>query len=307
MVARLTTFIHPMLAREVREPFSDEHWLYEVKWDGCRAIAELKGTEVRLYSRTGLLLNPTYPGLVAALRGLNLDAVLDGEIVAMDQAGKSNLHLLEQYEGQSSITLCYQVFDLLYKDGHLLEDQPLLWRKQLLKGVLRPNEQIRYCDHVRSNGLALFQKALRGSMEGIMGKRLDSTYHEGQRSGDWLKIKTYRQDEAIIVGYIPGADHALGALILARYEDGRLCAAGRVDKGISPEWAGVLHKRMQGLTRKTSPLRPAPRAEGVVTWLKPSLVCSIRYTELAGDGSFRDPVFGGLRMDKDAKEVNRTA
>jgi bifunctional non-homologous end joining protein LigD len=294
-----------MLAREVREPFSDDHWLYEVKWDGCRAIAELKGDEVRLYSRNGLLLNPTYPGLVAALKSLNLDAVLDGEIVAMDRAGKSNLGLLEQYDGQPSITLCYQVFDLLYKDGHLLEDQPLLWRKQLLKGVLRLNEQVRYCDHVRSSGLALFQKAMLESMEGIMSKRLDSTYHEGMRSPDWLKIKTHRQDEAIIVGYIPPAGRALGGLILARYEDGRLCGAGRIDNGIGPEWAGLMHKRMRGLTRKTSPLRPAPPVEAGITWLRPSLVCSVRYTELAADGSFRYPVFAGLRMDKDAKEVTR--
>src|ERR1700744_5170467 len=200
MSIRSDTFIRPMLAKEVREPFTDDHWIYEVKWDGYRAIAELHGDQVRLYSRSGADFAPLYPNLVDALRGLNLDAVFDGEIIAVDADARSCLEFLEQYPHRPELALRYQVFDLLHKDGHRLEDQPLLWRKQLLREILRPSEQVRYSEHVRGNGVAFFREAVASGLEGVMGKRLDSAYAEGQRSPDWLKIKTRQEDEAIIIG-----------------------------------------------------------------------------------------------------------
>ncbi|WP_133994531.1 ATP-dependent DNA ligase [Dinghuibacter silviterrae] len=286
---RKTSYIHPMLAREVREPFSDEHWLFEEKWDGYRAIAELKKDQVRLYSRNGRSFNETFPHIVNALRALRMDAVLDGEIVVLDDMGKSSLPLLERYDGR--LPLRFQVFDLLYKDGHCLEEQPLLWRKQLLKTILPPGDLVRYNDHVRGNGIELFQLASADAREGIIGKLADSVYSEGRRSPDWLKIKTHRETEAIIVGV------ADGSLLLARYEDDRLCYAGRVDKGPDfPESA------LRPLVRKTSPVKGFV-PENPVTWLRPTLVCTIRYTDLSAEGWFREPCFRGLRLDKNAREV----
>lgn len=287
-----------MLAKEVSEPFSDEHWLYEVKWDGYRAIAELQKDHVRVYSRSGQLFNDDYPELIKALQDLRLNAVLDGEIIALDAEGKSNLRLLEQYREQPGLTLRFQVFDLLYKDDHCLEDQPLLWRKQLLKAVLRNGEHIRYSDHVRGNGIAFFRDALGNAREGIMGKRADSVYSEGHRSPDWLKIKTHHDAEAIIVGYAPDTS----TLYLARYEGSRLCSAGRVRKGLTPRWIENLETRIKPLVRKTAPVKGLS-TEGAVTWLRPSLVCTIRYTEIGADGAFKNPLFRGLRIDKTAKEV----
>jgi bifunctional non-homologous end joining protein LigD len=287
-----------MLAKEVREPFSDEHWLYEVKWDGYRAIAELQKDNVRMYSRSGQSFNDDYPELIRALQDLQLNAVLDGEIIALDPEGKSNLRLLEQYRELPALTLRFQVFDLLYKDDHCLEDQPLLWRKQLLKAILRNGEHIRYSDHVRGNGIGFFRDALGSAQEGIMGKRADSVYSEGHRSPDWLKIKTHQDAEAIIVGYM--ADSA--TLLLGRYQGAVLCNAGRVHKGLTPRWIDTLETKIKPLVRKTSPIKGLS-ADGPVTWLKPTLVCTIRYTEISAEGAFKHPMFRGLRTDKSAREV----
>jgi bifunctional non-homologous end joining protein LigD len=296
MPGRKNAFIHPMLAREVSEPFSDEHWLYEVKWDGYRAIAELKGEAVRLYSRSGRSFNEDYPDIVAELRALRMDAVFDGEIVVLDRAGNSRLHLLEQYDGRWPLR--FQVFDLLFKDGHCLEKQPLLWRKQLLKTILPPGNRVRYNDHVRGNGIGLFKEAMAGDREGIMGKRADSVYSEGKRSADWLKIKTHREAEAVIIGM------ADGTLLLGRYEEDRLCFAGQVEKGPDfPEDA------LRALVRKTPPIKGWAAGQGgvsgqAITWLKPSLVCTIRYSALTGEGVFRDALFRGWRQDKQAREAH---
>jgi bifunctional non-homologous end joining protein LigD len=172
MSTQLVHFIQPMLAKEAKVPFFDDHWLFETKWDGYRAIAELKGDNVLLYSASGAVFNDRYPHLVEALRGLNLQAVLDGQIET----------------GDPDTLPRYHVFDILYKDQHRLEDQPLLWRKQLLKQVVRSGPYIRYSEHVRGEGIVLFQKTLQEHAKGIMGKKADSPYREGVRTSDWLKI-----------------------------------------------------------------------------------------------------------------------
>jgi bifunctional non-homologous end joining protein LigD len=191
MLNKRVRFIQPMLAREVFTPFSDDHWIYEVKWSGHRAIAELERDKVRLYSRRGLPFNLTYPAVAAALKDLNLNAILDGEIIALDERDRSSFHLLQQYGKQPGIRLQYQVFDLLYKDGQSLEREPLLWRKTLLRDILKTGEVIRYCDHIREKGVHLFQKGMAAHWDGIMGKKIDSPYREGLRSPDWVKIKMH--------------------------------------------------------------------------------------------------------------------
>jgi bifunctional non-homologous end joining protein LigD len=191
MLNKRVRFIHPMLAKEVFTPFSDDHWIYEVKWNGHRAIADLDREKVLLYSRKSQPFNLTFPTVVDALRGLNLNVVLDGEIVAIDERGRSSFHLLQQYGQQPGIRIQYQVFDLLYKDGQSLEKEPLLWRKTMLRDILKTGDVIRYSDHIREKGVHLFQKAMVAQWEGIMGKKIDSPYREGLRSADWVKIKMH--------------------------------------------------------------------------------------------------------------------
>ncbi|HTJ14496.1 MAG TPA: hypothetical protein VL547_20800 [Dinghuibacter sp.] len=289
MSTRSDTFIRPMLAKEVREPFSDEHWIYEVKWDGYRAIAELHGLQVRLYSRSGADFAPLFPNLVTALAQLNLDTVLDGEIIAVDADGRSCIEYLEQYPHRPGLALRYQVFDLLYKDGHRLEDQPLLWRKQLLRDViLKASELIRFSEHVRGDGVGFFREAVAGGLEGVMGKRLDSAYAEGHRSPDWLKIKTRQEDEAIIVGYTPSG------LVLGRYLELRLRFAGFV--AVTPPDEVVALP----VAEASFSLEDIPAD---VRWVSPTLVCGIRYTELDSFGRFLGARFAGLRRDKEPHEV----
>lgn len=288
MSPRSDMFIRPMLAKEVHEPFSDEHWIYEVKWDGYRAIAELHGNQVRLYSRSGADFSPLFPGLVTALAQLNLDTVLDGEIIAVDADGRSCLEYLEQYPHRPGLAVRYQVFDLLYKDGHRLEDQPLLWRKQLLRDTLRASDLIRYSEHVRGDGLAFFREAMASGLEGVMGKRLDSAYAEGQRSPDWLKIKTRQEDDAIIVGYTPTA------LLLGRWVETTLCYAGMAE--VSPPAEALASASVE-----------PPFSSGDfpfdVHWISPTLVCVIRYTELDASGLFTGARYMGLRKDKNARDI----
>jgi bifunctional non-homologous end joining protein LigD len=295
-----------MLATDTKEAFSDDQWIYEIKWDGYRALAELKGSSVRLYSRNGLSFNDTYPQIAEALSKLKLNAVLDGEIVALDQRGRPHFQLLQQFKDNPETILQFQVFDLLYKDGHSLEEQPLLWRKQLLKNTLKRHDLIKYCDHIRGDGERFFKEAVSLGQEGVMGKKADSVYHEGIRTKDWLKIKNRKEDEAIILGYTEpsGKRTHFGSLVLGRYKGSSLVYAGQVGTGFNEALLEELYRKMQPLIRKTPPLPIGELGiKGPVTWIRPRLVCSIRFTEKTSTGQFRHPVFVGLRIDKSPKEV----
>jgi bifunctional non-homologous end joining protein LigD len=306
MAGKLQHYVRPMLATETKEAFSDDQWIYEIKWDGYRAIAELKGSTVRLYSRNGLSFNETYPQIAEALGKLKLNAVLDGEIVALDDKGRPHFQLLQQFKENPQTVLQFQVFDLLYKDGHSLEEQPLLWRKQLLKNTLKAGGLIKYCDHIRGDGERFFREAVSLGQEGVMGKKADSVYQEGARTRDWLKIKNRKEEEAIILGYTEPAGKRtyFGSLVLGRYKGNALEFAGQVGTGFNEALLEQLYKKMQPLIRKTPPLITRGLGlKGPVTWIRPTLVCSIRFTEKTSNGQFRHPVFVGLRIDKTPKEV----
>ncbi|WP_028296611.1 DNA ligase D [Olivibacter sitiensis] len=302
-----SAFHRPMLAKETQRPFSGADWLFEIKWDGYRAIAET-GKDLRLYSRNGLDLSARYTTLVDELRGIGENMVLDGEIVAFNEAGLPSFQLLQQWEENPEGPIYYYVFDLLELDGKSLEAIPLLERKQKLEKLLSTGKgYVLYCDHVFEKGEAFFKEVGKRKLEGMMAKRTDSLYHEGKRTSDWLKVKHQQQEEAIVVGYTApqGARKYFGALALGMYEGEKLVYVGNVGTGFSDAVLEQLARTMEPLKVSKCPLDGEPPLGKKITWIRPQLVASISYAEITKDGRFRQPVYHGLREDKDAEEVRK--
>ncbi|MEO5684197.1 MAG: DNA polymerase ligase N-terminal domain-containing protein [Chitinophagaceae bacterium] len=216
---KLTHYYKPMLATPAATPFDDAAWIFEIKWDGYRAIAECGEKDLRFYSRNGLSFIHKYPSVAKALQRLKKSMVIDGEIVVLDAAGKPSFQLLQQYEGHPEYNIVYYIFDLLYLDGKDIRDLPLSNRKALLKKVLPSGKKsiIRFCDHVKKDGISFFKKASALDLEGMIAKKSDSVYAGGVRNNQWLKIKRHNTREAVIAGFTqPKAGRKyLGALILA--------------------------------------------------------------------------------------------
>ncbi|MFT3886157.1 MAG: DNA ligase D [Flavobacteriales bacterium] len=294
-----------MLAKPGAEAFDDPGWVFEIKWDGYRAIAET-GARQRLYSRNGLSFEQAYPPIWNALGRYKERLVLDGEIVALGARGLPSFQLLQGFPDHPDTPLVYQVFDLLELDGKPLDDLPLIERKRLLRRVLKDDAHIRYCDHVTGDGRAFFRLAGERGLEGVIAKRGDSTYHRGSRNGDWLKIKHHQGQEVVIGGYTAprGGRRYFGALLLGAYENGELHYVGHAGTGFDAATLRSLHARMEPLVRASSPFAERVKANAPAVWVKPELVANVRFTEWTDDGYMRHPVFEGLRIDKVAKDVH---
>lgn len=301
---KFTRFIHPMAARLHQGAFDDKDWVFEIKWDGYRAIAEINQGNVKLYSRNGLDFSADYATIYEALKKLNIHAVLDGEIVAFDEKGNPDFQQLQNAKNTKT-NLVYHVFDLLYLDGKSVEQLPLLKRKQLLQQLLPEATFIKYADHVSGSGKDFFAVMQERGLEGMMAKRANSIYEEGKRSNDWLKIKHVQTDEAIICGYTEpkGARKYFGALLLGMYRQGKLSYIGHAGTGFDAETLKSLYDTMQAYKTDKSPFSQKVKINSPVTWLQPELVANIKYTEVTQEGIRRHPVFMGLRKDKSAAEV----
>ena len=299
-------FITPMLARLGGDPFDDPDWVYEIKWDGYRAIAEVDGEKSRLYSRNGLSFSDEYPTVFADILAINKKMIIDGEIVALDEKGRPSFQLLQQYGQNDHVPLVYYVFDILYLDGKSVENKSLLERKELLKTLLPESETIKYCEHIAETGDDFFNAVKENGLEGMIAKRAASPYKEGARNGDWLKIKHVLTDEAIICGYTAPRNSRkfFGALILGSYENGELTYIGHTGTGFNDKALKEMHQLLQPLVTKKSPFKDVVKVNSPVTWVKPELVCNIKYTEKTAEGSRRHPVYLGLREDKAAKDVH---
>ncbi|MBI4318523.1 MAG: DNA ligase D [Chloroflexi bacterium] len=299
--------VYPMLASLVEEVFDDPDWVYEVKWDGYRAIAEVSEQTVRLYSRNQRSLSRAFAPVVDSLKRLGHSAVLDGEVVVVDESGKANFQLLQNFELGARGNLVYYVFDLLYLDGHDLRKLPLLRRQRILRQVLSDLPHIRFSDHVEGTGILFFRAAAEQGLEGIVAKKKDSIYEEGERSRKWLKVKKQMRQEAVIAGFTEprGGRTHLGALILGVYDAGELVNIGHCGGGFDERTLGDVRKKLDPLIRETAPFRTPPRTNAPVHWVRPELVCEVRFSEWTDDGLMRHPVFMGLRMDKRAEEVRR--
>jgi bifunctional non-homologous end joining protein LigD len=300
-------FIKPMFASSTEKPFDSNEWLYELKLDGYRAIAEV-GKKFRLYSRNGLSFEEKYPPVVEALKKIKKKAVLDGEIVLLVD-NKPDFQKLQHYDGHREYPLVYYAFDILSLEGKDLTKLPLIERKKILKKFLSKNKVIRYSDHVEDNGTEFFEQVKAQQIEGIVAKKKDSRYHEGARSKEWLKIKHQNTQEAIIAGYTSprGGRKHFGALILGEYNNGELKYIGHTGTGFNEQALKDLWEEMQPLISKTSPFEERVKVNQPVTWIKPKLVCEISYTEITKDQMRRHPVFLRLRPDKNADEVTADA
>lgn len=306
---KFTHFIKPMLAKLSDKAFDNPDWIFEIKWDGYRAIAELDGKNSRFYSRNGLSFAEEYTVIYDELVKIKKKAVIDGEVVALDDKGRPGFQYLQQYGQNQEVNLVYYVFDVLYINGKSVKDKPLLERKALLKKMLPESDIVRYCDHIEGQGIAFFDAMKKQGLEGMIAKRADSTYSEGGRSSEWLKIKHMLTDEAVIAGYTEprGGRKYFGALVLGSYEKGKLIYIGHTGTGFDNKTLKDVYAKMQPLVTKDNPFIGKVRVNAPVTWVKPKLVCNLKFTEVTSEGSRRHPVFMGLRTDKAAKEVHSEA
>jgi bifunctional non-homologous end joining protein LigD len=297
---KIKDYIPPMLATAVDKPFSSSEWLFELKLDGYRAIAEMTHGKLFFYSRNGLSLIKKYPTIVTALRKIKTDIVLDGEVVLLNEKGRPDFQKLQNYGQNKNYQLVYYVFDILSHDGNDLKALPLIERKKLLKKVLKKSGPVRFCSHVEEHGDDFF-KAVKGEdMEGIIAKKKDSRYTPGMRTREWLKIKYHKSQEAIIVGYTEprGSRQHFGSLLLAEYDRDKLKYIGHAGTGFSESILSELYQKMKPLVTMRSPLPTLVKTNNKVTWVRPKLVCEVSYSEITRDGQLRHPVFKGLRPDK---------
>lgn len=296
--------VKPMLAVPAEVPFTDSGWLFEVKWDGFRAISEIQKGKVRLYSRNNQTFNNDYPEIVEELQHLQHDVVMDGEIVALDKNGTPQFQLLQDYHKDGATTLAYYVFDLLHLDGYDVRSLPLIERKKVLKRLLQENEVIKYSDHIDTDGLELFSFVKKRGIEGIMAKRKESTY-VSDRTADWQKIKNIKMQEAVICGYTQGKGNrkAFGALILGVYNHGELQYIGHTGSGFDDKKLEQIFTVLQPFITDTCPFSVIPKTNTPATWVKPKYVCQIKFTQWTRDGLLRHPIFLGLREDKKPDEV----
>jgi bifunctional non-homologous end joining protein LigD len=295
-----------MLAKEIDKPFDDSKWLFEIKWDGYRAIAEKTNQEISLYSRNGLSFQEKYPIVVEQLKTIKADAVLDGEIIILDENGKPNFQYLQHYSDYQDKPIQYQVFDLLELNGVDTKDLELAKRKELLQQLIPENEVIKYCDHILEDGISFFELTTKNGLEGMMAKKIDSIYLPGKRTGSWVKIKNHQTQEVIIAGYTAPEKSRkyFGALILAEKKGKDLVYVGHTGTGFSDKSLKEMYELMQPLIQKESPFIERVKTNSPATWIKPELVCEIKFTEITKDGKFRHPVFLRLRDDKEISEVN---
>lgn len=304
--APLPHHISPMLAAIEKAPFDSPDWIYEVKWDGCRAIGEVDGSKVRLYSRNFKLFNAMFPKLVRELEKAKARVILDGEVVVLDKDGKPSFQLLQQYIKSGKGNLRYYIFDLIFVNGRDLRHLPLLERKKELKEFLLTwnHPLLCYCEHVEDKGKLFFNEAKKLGLEGIIAKKKDSIYLS-KRSDDWLKIKSRNGQEAIIVGYTEpkGGRNKFGSLLLGARQGDNFVFIGHVGTGFDDASLNEIFQKMQPLITNKCPLKPAPKSNTPAVWLKPKLICEVGFTEWTADNRMRHPVFLGLRQDKSSNEV----
>jgi bifunctional non-homologous end joining protein LigD len=303
---------NPMLASIIEKPFDSSDWIFEIKWDGYRAIAEINMGDVALLSRNRASLNNRFPAIVDTLKKMHISAVLDGEIVIVDSDGRPHFQLLQQYLKNRKGALVYYVFDILYFAGLELTDLPLILRKRLLKEVFNDFEEsknglanIRISDFIEKDGIAFFNAAKNNSLEGIMAKKSSGKYYPGSRSKEWLKIKTKMRQEVVIGGYTEpkGGRIKIGSLITGVYSHGGLIFTGQVGTGLDENEIDRLYGLLEKIKTNNCPFKAKPVTSTKASWVDPVFVAEVEFAEWTEENLMRQPVYIGLREDKDASQV----
>lgn len=304
--------IHPMLATLVDDPFSDPEWIFETKWDGFRSVCFIKNGKARFVSRNQIEMTPQYPELANVPKQIDAsEAILDGEIVALDEHGVPRFQLLQNklrirsgsYAKARSAQILYFAFDLLYVDGHDLMPCAVIERKARLEQILKPANFIKYSDHVEGDGELFFDEIAKFRLEGMIAKRAAGKYIQ-KRSSDWLKVKTVQRSEVVIGGYTQprGARSHFGSLVVGLYRDGDLHYVAHVGGGFNERTLAQIYKLLQPLKTDKSPFVAKPKTNEPVQWVKPRLVAEMKFSEWTADQRMRHPVFLGLREDKKPKD-----
>jgi bifunctional non-homologous end joining protein LigD len=297
--------LRPMLAKSADAAFDDPDWIFELKLDGYRALALVDRQSARLTSRRGTDLSRDYPAIIEDLLRMRVEAVLDGEIVVIDQAGVPRFELLQNYRTARQGHLVYYLFDILFLNGRDVRTQPLSERKEILQFILNASDTVRYADHVTGSGIKFFNLVKKMGLEGIIAKKKSGLYLNGKRVDHWLKIKCRPVQDAIICGFTENrvSRNTLGSLLLGVQDDSELRYTGRVGSGLdrASDLMGKLRKR---LTRKC-PFRTRPKADMPIHWVKPELVCSVEFHEWTKAGLMRGASFVSLRAAPQKSRKNR--
>lgn len=307
-----------MLATLLNEPFHDDGWVYEVKWDGYRAIAFINDKKVELKSRNDKSFNEKFYPVVAGLSRLKKTMVIDGEIVVLDKDGKSNFGMLQNWRSEADGELYFYVFDILSLEGKELISLPLMERKKVLHKTLKETGIIRISQMFAESGITFFNTAKKMGLEGIIAKKADSAYLPGLRSHDWLKIKANKRQEMVVGGYTinDNTAKAFSSLLMGVFEGKKFIYTGKVGTGFNEKTQKEILSKLKPLlikqpafeevpdVNKPSRFRPNP-PNAAAYWVKPKIVCEVSYAELTTDGIMRHPSFEGLRIDKNAAQVTK--
>jgi bifunctional non-homologous end joining protein LigD len=315
-------FVEPMKARLVERPLPGD-WIYEIKLDGFRALAIKNGHEVQLLSRNNKDLGSKFPEVVRAIAKIKAhDAIIDGEIVALEKSGRSSFQLLQAYDlGEARPPIIFYAFDLLRLNGKDFQREPLTARKSALEKLLTTlPDGVRFSASLEGDIKNLLEQARKLGLEGLIGKRKNSIYEAGQRSGSWIKLKITLEQEFVIGGFTnpQGSRKFFGALLAGYFEKGKFLFAGKVGTGFNESSLRALYRELEKIRVPNCPFVNLPEAKGSryspgltaaemrkCHWVQPKLVAQIRYTEWTRDNKLRHPVYLGLREDKSAKEVVR--
>ena len=314
-------FIEPMKPRLVEKPPPNGDWIYELKFDGIRAIAVKDGSKVNLISRNENELRARFLEIADAVKKLSTqECVIDGEVVALDEEGRSSFQLLQALElERRKAPVRFYVFDLLQLDGKSLIKLPLAHRKELLAKLCEGiGDPIRFSGEIGGDAKSLLVEVKRRGLEGLIGKQRDSFYEPGRRSGAWIKLKCVNEQEFVIGGFTPpgGSRKYFGAILVGYSKNQRLLFAGKVGSGFTGKSLSILHKEFQSQSRDDCPFADLPSKQGgqwvqgitpsmmrKMHWINPVFVAQIKFAEWTRDGKLRQPVFLGLREDKKPKEV----
>ena len=305
--APYNTSFKPMLASLTEEPFDSPEWIYEIKWDGYRAIAGIRNGQVELQSRNNLSFKSKYYPITQALEKWKINAIVDGEIIAENDKGVTDFQSLQAWQKTGAGHLVYYVFDILWLDGISLIGLTLLERKAILQSIIPADGIIRYSDHIVEKGNEFFKVAMKEGLEGIMAKKSDSSYHPGVRTQQWLKIKTHRRQEVVIGGFTKGRNSRqyFGALILGVYDGNDLLYIGHTGSGFNQKSLADVYNKLKQLITDKCPFAKKPKTNMPAVWVKPQLVAEVKFQEWTKENILRIPIFLGLREDKRARDVKK--